>query len=144
MRQHFVKVVLLVTGSLSGCGDGSTSPGSARVFGGAFALTSVNGQPLPATLQPPSATITITLLSGTLSLTADGRHSFSSAWQETVSGTTTSLAADCPGTWTRRGNVFTLAETSSPTCGGSYTATWDGANRVIVDFAPSLQTVFDR
>jgi hypothetical protein len=144
MANRAAKVLVVVAQLVAACSNDPASPDTGGHFAGTYSLVTINGLPLPATLQPPSPAPSITVIDGTFVLSVNSGFSFSSNWQETADGVTTQRSASCTGTWTKTGNSFSFVEHASADCGGSYTGTWDGANGLTVAFANSLQAVFKR
>jgi len=109
-----------------------------------YALVTVNGLPLPASLQPPEPNPRITVISGTFVLAPNGRYTFSNTWDETLAGVTTRRASSCAGSWTNSSVTFTFVETQTADCGDIYTVTWDGNDRLTIALAPEIEAVLER
>ena len=139
------RISLAAVFALAACLNDATDPGhGAGAAAGTYALISLNGQSLPATYQL-STGVTVEVKSGMFTLNSENnRYAFSSHWEETDGGQTTSHSENCTGTWRRNGNSFFITETRTVNCGGTYTATWDGGDRLTVSFAGSLVLGFAR
>ena len=131
MRRFFCLLTVL---AVAACGGDSTGPKGS--LPGSYNLVTVAGQKVPLVVFQ-DASGKLELLSG--SFVIDGTNTFT----ETVilkatdaAGTVIAPAEPiaCPGTYTRSGNTLTLIETQSDSCGGNWTATWDGRNSVSVDY----------
>ena len=117
MRRIFVACAL--TALLAACGSDSTSPASADITG-TYTLKTVNGSPLPFTLQ--SGTTVVSLTSDVIIVSSNGTWSESGIYQQTVNGQTTSGTGSDGGTWTRAGTSVTL--TSAQGADGTYTGSY--------------------
>ncbi|MGY8800290.1 MAG: hypothetical protein ACKVG4_16120 [Longimicrobiales bacterium] len=116
--------VLLVAVFLAGCGDSITEADSTPV--GSYALISLNGQPLPLTIEElPGESVTLT--SATLTLNADGTCSLLSTIQETTATGTATETDSSIGTWGNTGNAISFAWSDGTALAGS----WSGDTIVI-------------
>lgn len=133
MRSH-VKAIFAVLGIVlvAACNEPTVVNGDAS---GTYALTAVNGSPLPFTLDA-TATDTLVLTSGSITINADGTFVETLSADETIAGVKTTQTNVCPGNYVQRGNAFTFSEslTSDQSCGARYGAKWDGANTVSLFF----------
>src|SRR5215208_6671423 len=93
----------LAFATLVACGSDSTSP-QIEALEGSYSLKTVNGQPLPVTLQGDG--FTIKLNSDVMTFTANGTWSEAFAFQRTVGTTITNETDSDAGTWTRIGNTI--------------------------------------
>ena len=129
MRSH-VKAIFAVLGIVlvAACNEPTVVNGDAS---GTYALTAVNGSPLPFTLNA-TATDTVLLTSGNITINAGGTFVETLSADVTKGGVKTTETNVCPGNYVQRGNSFTFTEslTDDPNCGAQYGAKWDGANSV--------------
>ena len=136
-------MVLLVAATLVGCGDATAANPEPR-FDGRYALVSVNGSALPASLQPRVSVPAVVVLSGSLVVAQGGSYTIASIWDELEMAVMIRRSITCDGTWVRTNTAFTFLEATTASCGGSYTGTWDGADRFTMALAPGLEAVFER
>ena len=136
-------MVLLVAATLVGCGDATAANPEPR-FDGRYALVSVNGLALPASLQPRVSVPAVVVLSGSLVVAQGGSYTIASIWDELEMAVMIRRSITCDGTWVRTNTAFTFLESRTASCGGSYTGTWDGADRFTMALAPGLEAVFER
>ena len=133
MRSH-VKAIFAVLGIVlvAACNEPTVVNGDAS---GTYALTAVNGSPLPFTLNA-TATDTVLLTSGNITINAGGTFVETLSADVTKGGVKTTETNVCPGNYVQRGNSFTFTEslTDDPNCGAQYGARWDGANSVSLFF----------
>ena len=100
------------------CGDGSTAPGSPV---GSYALSSVNGKPLPANVFSDTG-FTVDISDGVLAVDGDGRFVMAVTSKWTVDGNLTVFASADTGRWTQAGDTIVLTFSDSAT----ETGTWKG------------------
>jgi hypothetical protein len=108
------------------CGDKSTAP---KRIEGTYTLQSIDGDVLPMIyFDDPAAGQRVEVLSGSITISADG--TFSAPWSLRVTdgGATAPYSETCTGTYTRSGNSITRTETDGVWCGGIYNVDWDGNN----------------
>lgn len=138
------KNILLVLASAlllaPACSD-SSGP-KATVFG-TYAMITVNGTPLPATVADEEAGI-VRVNSGSLTINSASAFSAVTNWAVISQGQTDTRNDACTGFFTQNGNSlsFDEATSSNPSCGGNYTGTWDGDNTLTVAYNASVQAVF--
>ena len=106
----------------TGCSGDSNAPDNSHV--GHYAMVSVDGDPLPITVED-SPGFAVTLLSGDLVLNANKTFVQSLTLAFTVFGDTEPPETlSCDGRYQRRGNTLTLTTTASDNCeAGTVTAT---------------------
>ena len=124
MRHHACVALLLAAAACGG--DKSVAP---KRIEGTYAMQSIDGQTLPMIYyDDPSAGQRLEVLSGSITLSADG--TFSSPWSFRVTdgGQTGPYSETCTGSYTRSGNTITMSEDEGVFCGGTYHADWDGNN----------------
>jgi len=133
MRSH-VKAIFAVLGIVlvAACNEPTVVNGDAS---GTYALTAVNGSPLPFILDA-TATDTLVLNSGSITINADGTFVETLSADQSLSGVRTTQTNVCPGNYVQSGNSFTFSEAlgSDPNCGAQYGAKWDGASTVSLFF----------
>ncbi|HEX2781358.1 MAG TPA: hypothetical protein VHM30_17785 [Gemmatimonadaceae bacterium] len=113
-----------------GCGD-SSSPKS---IAGSYPLVSVDGHSVP-TIAIQETGYTLEVLSGNVTINANGTFADTYTIRETLNATTFPPATiACNGTWTRSGNDLILEETATNVCGDYGSATWDGNNTITIDW----------
>lgn len=113
-------IALLALSAVAACGsDNSTNPIS---FAGTWNLTTVNGSPLPVTVQASNPKIEV--LSDQITATAAGTftETFNNRFTSTTGEVTTQPGTDS-GTWTVSGTTVTLHFSSD---GTTFTATISG------------------
>jgi hypothetical protein len=137
MRQAFTRRALLVgvvAVALGACGgDGGSGPSG---IAGTYTLASVNGQALPFTfinVTAPGANYRLDLLSGRVTVNADGTYTMTHRWRENDNGAV--FTADLPdnGTYSRQGDAITFTSSDGETDGASlsggtiiYSETFEG------------------
>jgi hypothetical protein len=121
-------IALLGIVLVTACNDATAVNGDAS---GTYNLSAVNNAALPVTVAA-SATDTVVLKSGSVTINADGTFTETLSVDITTGGVTTNQTNACPGVYSQSGNSFTFAEVSNTdgTCGGSYSVRWDGADTV--------------
>ena len=133
MRSH-VKAIFAVLGIVlvAACNEPTVANGDAS---GTYALTAVNGSPLPFILDA-TATDTLVLTSGNITINAGGTFVETLSADVTTGGVKTTQTNVCPGNYVQSGNSFTFSEslTGDPSCGAQYGAKWDGAHTVSLFF----------
>ena len=134
MRSH-VKAIFAVLGIVlvAACHDPIIVNGDAS---GTYALTAVNGSPLPFLLAA-TTTDTVVITSGSITINTDGTFSEALSADQTTGGVKTTHSDVCPGTYSQSGNSFTFTEsttTPDPNCGSQYSASWDGDKTVSLFF----------
>lgn len=133
MRRLFA---VLALATLAACGsDSSINPNNDAVEG-VYSLRTVNGKPMPFTVQGNGVTIVLT--SDVMTVNADG------SWNETVAfrrtdtaGTTNEADADA-GTWTRVGDTMMFSSSANGAFQGAY------ANGTVTFDDPGFVAVFKR
>ena len=117
----------------------SSSTGPKTTITGTYALISVNGAPIPATVVNLGK-----VNSGSFTINSGNAFSSTLSFTESVQGQSVTITDTCTGTFTENGNSLTFAEATSgnPDCGGNYMGSWDGATTLTIDFNASLQTVY--
>jgi hypothetical protein len=113
------------------CGsDKSTAP---KRIEGTYTMQSIDGLGLPMTFYDDQASggEKVEVLSGSMTLSADG--TFSAPWslRITSDGTVYPYSETCTGTFTRSGNSITRNENNGPWCGGIYDMDWDGDKTLV-------------
>jgi hypothetical protein len=133
MRSHVkaISAVLAIV-LVAACNDSTVVNGDAS---GTYNLAAIDGSPLPATVVA-TTTDTVVIISGVITINADGTFTETLSFDETKGGVTTPNTNICPGNYVQRGNSFTFQEsfTNDPNsnCGGTYPVKWDGANTLSV------------
>jgi hypothetical protein len=130
-----------------GCGDGGSDLFEpTEQLDGTYNLSAVNGQTPPAVLiSAPGYTLRV--MSGNLVINTANTFSATHTFEENESGQITTTTETCTGTYTQMGNGSSIAfveAVSGFTCGGNFTGTWDGSNRITVSYDASLQAVYTR
>ena len=130
-------VAALAIATVAACGsDGPTDPVTDSIEG-VYSLRTINGQPLPFTVQGNSTTLVLT--SDVLTMAANGSWTEALAFRlTTVSGETTEGTDSDAGTWTRAGGTVTLTSNENGLFQGSY------ANGSITFSDPDFVQVFTR
>ena len=133
MHSH-VKTICAVLGIVlvAACNEPTVVNGDAS---GTYALTAVNGSPLPFILDA-TATDTLVLNSGSITINAGGTFVETLSADQSHSGVRTTQTNVCPGQYVQSGKAFTFSEslTADPNCGAQYGARWDGASTVSLFF----------
>jgi hypothetical protein len=133
MRRLFA---VLALATLAACGsDTATNPNNDAVEG-AYSLNTVNGKPLPFTIQANGVTIVLT--SDVLTVSENGSWVETIAYRQTIEGETTNEADADAGTWVRMGNTITFTSNSVGTFQGIY------ANGSVTFDDPGFLAVFKR
>jgi hypothetical protein len=133
MRRLFAALALA---TLAACGsDSSVNPNNDAVEG-VYSLRTVNGQPLPFTVQGNG--ITIVLTSDVMTVAKDGSWTETVAYRQTVDGQTTNEADADAGSWTRVGDTMTFTSSANGNFQGSY------ANGTVTFNDPGFVAVFKR
>jgi hypothetical protein len=111
-------VALLALATLGACGDSGTGPNSTQLEG-TYSLRSINGSPLPYTVQ--SGVNSITLTSDVITIASNGTWTETLLYRQTINGVTANGAEADGGTWVRAGNDVTLDSNQSQ--GTAYSGT---------------------
>jgi len=111
---------LLLSLAMACGGDKSTNPNSDAVEG-TYSLKSVNGSPLPFTIQ--SGTNSIMLTKDVLTVAGNGSWTESINYTETINGQMNTGTDADGGTWTRAGSSVSLY--STVTNGTAYTGIYN-------------------
>jgi hypothetical protein len=123
MRRLFAALALA---AVAACGsDTSTNPNNDAVEG-SYSLHTVNGQPLPYTVQGNGVTIVLT--SDVLTVSEDGSWKETITYRQTSDGVTTNEADADAGSWTRVANTITFESSAVGVFEGTYakgTVTFD-------------------
>jgi hypothetical protein len=121
MRRMLATVCTVATVLLAGCGGDPGTPPTQVSLAGIWNLQSVNGEPLPYTVQPANPKIEI--LSDELVLSPSGNFSQSVQARATSSGTITTQNIQDGGTYIANGTVaeftFNDGSTGSGTVDGN-------------------------
>jgi hypothetical protein len=123
MRKLIALVAIFATAACSS--DSPTNPNSASIAG-TYALTAINGSPLPFTLQ--SGTTTVVLLTDVITVADGGTWSETGTYRVTQNGSTSNQAFADGGTWTRAGSGVSFYSTSLAATSYSGTFTGSGFN----------------
>ena len=130
MRRLFA---VLALATLAACGsDSSINPNNDAVEG-VYSLRTVNGQPLPYTVQQNGTTIVLT--SDVLTVSNDGSWNETIAYRLSQNGQTTNEADADAGSWSRSGDIMTFTSTAVGNFSGTYskgTVTFDDPGFVAV------------
>ena len=129
MRTGRMVPFLLVCLAALGCGgDDGVGP---KTIPGTYALVSINGDNVPATIvQVGNDKYEIT--SGTFTLNANGTFSNTHSDRTTEGGNVSTDTWTCTGVWSQSGNSISLVESESTDCGGEATGEWDGNNTLTI------------
>ena len=117
MRSHAAVLALAVTlFAAAGCGSDSNAPDMSHV--GLYAMTSVDGDPLPTTvIDMPGYSLQIT--QGSMALNGNNTFVEGITSVETIDGTAGAPeAVSCLGTYTRSGSTITLTTPETDVCIG--------------------------
>lgn len=114
MRRLFF--VLPLAAMLACSGDGSTGPGAS--IAGAYALTTVNGAPLPFVVQQ-AGTYKYEITADTYMLAAGGSWTEVRADRTTSNGAVTTSTKTDAGSWSSNGTSITLTSPTSGALSGS-------------------------
>jgi hypothetical protein len=127
-------------------GDGSTGPGSGGTPDtpvGNYALTSVNGKPVPVTMFADTE-FTEVIAKASLALTTDGKYQAVVTTNETIAGNVSVYVDTSAGTWKQgaTASALVLTSTDDPSM-PTVPATWSGKTLTLTD-ADSAKWVFTR
>jgi len=123
MTTRPTRTVIAVTlfafaGVLSACsGADSTAPNGQKVpknFIGAYDVTTVNAKALPVAIFADTA-YTYEIMSGSLTLTSDGRYSAKMTSRQTIAGRVDTFVDSTSGTWTYSDTLVTFAHNDQST-----------------------------
>jgi hypothetical protein len=127
-------IVATIAAAAAACGHDATGPTSPV---GSYALSSVNGLALPATVLSDTG-FSVAISEGSLSVQADGRFvvGVTSTW--TIEGHPSVFAAADTGTWTQAGGrlVFTYVDSTTQT------GSWQGDRITLSDSSGRSATTF--
>lgn len=139
MRLLRIASLMLAVVAFTGCDDDPAGPDSSA---GAYALISVNGENVPATVVE-LVDYTLELVSGSITINSAGTFSATHTIRETESGETATFTETCSGTWTQSGSTLTFAEAAdvNTDCGADYSATLAG-NTLTVSYESQIQAVY--
>jgi hypothetical protein len=108
-----------LVGALAGCGsDSPTSPASASIAG-TYRMRTINGSPLPFTIQ--SGTTVVVITGDVITVADGGTWSEQGAFTRTSGGQTTNQVISDGGTWARVGANVALYSNSTNGYAGSFT-----------------------
>jgi hypothetical protein len=132
MRSMLATVCTVATVVLAGCGGDAGTPPMDAVLAGTWNLATINGTPLPFTVQLANPKIEI--LGEQLVLTASGTFSQSIQARATSGGTVTTQSIEDGGTYAASGTaaIFTFND------GSSGTGTVNGTSLTVADVGFSL------
>lgn len=127
-------------------GDSSTGPGSGGTPDtpvGIYALTSVNGNPVPVTMFSDTA-FTEVITKASLALATDGKYMAVVTTNETVAGNLSVYVDTSAGTWKQgtTASALVLTSTDDPSL-APITAVWSGKTVSLTD-SDSAKWVFTR
>ena len=124
---------------LAACGsDSGTNPNNAAIDG-TYTLRTVNGSPLPFTIQ--SGTTSLTLTKDVITVGSNGSWTESMNYSQTVNGQTSTGTIADGGTWTRAGNAVEFDSQVSGTV--AYSGTFANGTLTLNDGSGFVQ-VFSR
>ena len=137
----FTAFVVMAVGACGG--DSSTGPGVADTPVGNYALTSVNGKPVPVTLFADTE-FTEVIAKGSLALQTDGKYLAIVTTNETIAGNLSVYADTSAGTWKQgaTASALVLTSTDDPTM-PAVSAAWSGKTLTLTD-PDSAKWVFTR
>jgi hypothetical protein len=139
LRLRSLTAILTAAVVLTACSDSPTG-GSGQIEG-TYSIHTINGSSLPYTLFQ-FGNDKFEVLSGSMTLQANGTFTQTFSTRETEEGVTTTETSTSSGTWSRTGNTVVLASQ-----GEQVTMTWDG-NRQLTwvetdpDFGLTFTVVF--
>ena len=124
--------------AVAGCGGKDPAAPTAS-FAGAYTVKTINGKPLPESFKSGpnfnqvlhAATYQV-YAGGTFSVFSTKEHFGAPPNHFTVTGT-------CTGAYTTDGHTFEFSEQPiGSLCGAKYVGTWDGQNRITLEFPQHL------
>ena len=129
-RQTFRLAPIAMLLVAAGCGSAPTEIADPS---GTYALTTINGRPLPGVVSRTSDR-TLELLTSTLTLTVDHRFSFSGRFRTTIGdGYVIETTEVATGSWTLRGTTVSIAVDQDVDVGASaMTWAWDGRKTLTI------------
>lgn len=127
MIRRLVALLALVT--LGACGSDSGTGVSSTNIEGTYSLRTVNGSPLPYTVQ--SGNNGVTLTSDVITIAGNGTWTEAILYRQTVNGVTTNGTEADGGTWMRAGNDVTLDSNFSQ--GTAYSGTFSNGTLTFDD-----------
>lgn len=132
MRSLLAAVCTAATVVLAACGGDAGTPPMQATLAGTWNLATVNGLPLPFTVQPANPKVEI--LSDQLILTAGGTFSQSIQARETSGGLVTTQQIEDGGTYVASGKTASFLFND----GSSGTGTLDGNSLTVTDVGYAL------
>ena len=149
--------VVVLGGFACGKKKGVVDPGPSLPVG-SYTLKSLNGLSIPVTilLQPGYK---LELTGAVLTIEAGSKFINASTYRKTLNGGVTTPDEKCVGSYTLSGTSisFTESGTIGSVCGvveqetgttrgvsRSYTGTWDGANRITIDFDVTTHSIYEK
>ena len=121
----------------------SSGPGSMSGNYSLVRIDGINGTGLPVTIyKDPTTEFRVT--AGSITLNSNNTFSVSGNGVAIQSGQTTNLSQTCTGTYAVSGNGITFTGASVADCAGVISGTWDGANTLTINGAPTVQGVFKK
>ncbi|MGH7603472.1 MAG: hypothetical protein ACRENK_05660 [Gemmatimonadaceae bacterium] len=146
MKRNTARTLFALAGVLlfAACTD-NNSTGISGDASGTYNLATVNNAPPPViTFQDPTTTETLT--GGNFTLNTDGSFSQTLAFDETVSGQTTSNSSTCTGTFSQSGGTIFFSEVTNgdPNCGGNYNGSWDGGDTLGLSLGSQFVLLFSK
>ena len=127
MMRRLVALLALVT--LGACGSDSGTGVNSDNLEGTYSLRSINGTPLPYTVQ--SGLNSVTLTSDIITIASNGSWTETILYRQTVNGVTTNGTEADGGMWVRAGNDVSLE--SNITQGTAYSGTFSNGTLTFDD-----------
>jgi len=124
--RRLASILLILVAAACG-GDKSTAP---KRLEGTYTMSTINGASLPTILyDDPANGQRAEILSGSMSLGADGKFTAPWSFRITDNGVVSPYSETCTGTFTRTGNHVVMDETDNGGfCGGQFDGDWDGSD----------------
>ena len=122
--RKLLAVLALVAVAACG-GDSGTNPNSDSIEG-TYSLRTINGSPLPFTVQ--SGTYSYTIKTDVITIASNGSWTETYTYTETANGQTTNGSDVDGGTWVRAGNVVNLASNFGT---GGYSMTYSNGSLTV-------------
>ena len=135
---NFAKAALLATLGLAlgGCSGGLTD--TTELPAGVYALQTANGQQLPLVIDFIDSANQLELLSGSVSIVADGNFVDATTFRVTEAGAVSEVTEVASGQWSQNRSTITLTPIDGS---GAYTMTLSGGTRLTQNF-PDLVLIY--
>ena len=112
--------------TLAACDDDDLNLVAPFEFPGSYFVETANGRLLPALVVDSGNRLRVELISGRITLNANGSFGDVQEFRDNRGGVITTRGLSCPGAYTTSGNAITFIETGIGACNQRFNGTLDG------------------